>query len=170
MTDDPVFRRFEGLTDFVDPAFFDDAVQDVIHHIESYFPCVIEVIGSTRAAHVHFLKALDAVPLREHTMWLWLNLLVEAVKRKVVVSVESGVTKGHHQFQHIEILSKHSSQAVGVGLGVAAMRAEMQIPMAKCQISLDRLGSLTMHLGANDDEWMFDQTQILGFCGSYAQS
>jgi hypothetical protein len=166
---EPVFRNYKGLISFTDPAAFDEYVQDIIRSIERYFPCMIEPVGSGNLAHQRFLR--DVGQFRSgHSAWLWLNLIVNAVQAKMSFTVTSDAPPDHHQFKYIRLLKNFPAETIAVGLGVATMRAEFGIPMSACQISLDRLADLIERLGSDSTLWMFDQTDLLGMCGTFAQS
>lgn len=171
MTDksEPVFRHYKGLDSFTNPTTFDEYIFDIVHFIEGYFPCMIEPIGSSTAAYERFLRGVGQFR-SGHSAWLWFNLIVNAVREKMSFTVESSIPPNHHQFKYIQLLKILPSQAVAVGLGVAMMRAEFGIPMSACQISMDKLAQLIERLGSDSTLWMFDQTDLLGACGTYAHA
>lgn len=166
MKHDPVFLNYAGLVSFTDPVFFDNYVHEVVFHLERYVPCVI-VTGHTRSAHIRFMRGVATFKPEQIDLWLWMNLLTNAIREKLRVKVDSIIDKSHSQYQLVQLLALYPAHAIVVGLGVATIRAEFGIPMEACQISLNDLASLTERLGEQPELWMFDQTDILGACAGF---
>lgn len=164
---DPIFRSYKGLASFADPTIFDDAITDVVRLIEYYFGCLIVPVGDVDDAHRQLMAAVQ-VPAEFQTTWLWFNEIAHSVCHKTRFSVIWDVGFNDPKDHYLRRLKAHPSHVVGVILGTAVMRAEFGIPFSKCQISMAALFELAERSNGDPSLLLFDQTDLLGLCASYA--
>lgn len=115
-----------------------------------------------------FLRSLYAVEAGEHTLELWLNLIAHAVRENMRFAVVPSIEAEQYPARHLKMLQEFPSEAVAVCLGLATMRAELNVPMQRCQISMQNVVALVERLGRDTALWLFDQHDLLGSCGDFA--
>jgi hypothetical protein len=161
---DPVFQNYRGLVSFANPYTFDAYINDAAQHIERSFNVIIEPSTSTRDCYEAFLRGITKVPKTELTLWRWIEVVVNAV----AIHVQFGVGWQGGMPADLEFINVHPAYSVAVILGLATMRAELGVPMHRCQISLSQVSFLVQRLAKDKTLWMFDQSDLLGDCVSFA--
>lgn len=163
---DPFFRSYKGLASFADPSSFDAAIQDAVYRIEAYFGCFLEPIESSRNAYEHFLILIALFNQRHINHWLILNVIAHTVRLHMKFAFVAPSDE-KHEARYLKLIADYPSDVVGVVIAIAAMRAEFEIPMVDCQISLEQIAQVVDRLGRDKTLLLFDQTDILRKCATY---
>lgn len=109
---------------FTDPASFDAYIDDAIRHVESYLPCIVEPVVSSRSAYEQFIKGVKTFEPSQHSAWLWFNLIAHSVRNNMRFVVSIDIGEDHPQYSFVDFMRKYSPHVVAVVLGLATMHAE----------------------------------------------